>query len=523
MVETARREIAEETGYTNLRYVRTLGGPVHVEFYAAHKDVNRIAYANHLLFELEDETRAEVSKEEQDLHEALWLDEGKLTRDQMDHAQMDLILERLRSDDCAYTDDGVLINSGTWTGRDNREVIWEMVESIGGERVKNYRIRDWLVSRQRYWGCPIPIVYDPEGAAHPVPPEHLPWLLPEDVDFTTSDAAPLASSQELKERVTKLFGEGWTPECDTLDTFVDSSWYYLRYLDSKDEGDFSDQAMLKKWLPIERYSGGSEHTTMHLLYARFFHKALYDLALVPESEPFVERYNRGIILGPDGQKMSKRWGNVVNPDDVVKQYGADAVRVYYAFMAPYNESGHYVWSDKGVESARRFLDRIASLADTVGDADASEALMQMIARTARKIAEDAERFKFNTAVAALMVLVREFEGQEEVSRTAYHDLLRLVAPFAPHLAEHLWEETGGERSVHEASWPEGAIAASAEATVIVQVNGKKRGELLLAVDAGEEEAVAAARGLEAVEKALAGQEIAKTVYVPGRILNLVVV
>ena len=202
--------------------------------------------------------------------------------------------------------------------RETELAQWDVIAKMGGEKTTQYSIRDWLVSRQRYWGCPIPIVYDPKGKPHAVPAEHLPWLLPTDVDFKPTSKAPLASSHELQERVTRIFGEGWTPEYDTLDTFVDSSWYFLRYLDPKDAHNFSSVALMKKWLPIHRYSGGSEHNTMHLLYARFFMKALYDLALVPVDEPFTERYNRGLIMGPDGQKMSKSKGNVINPDDFVK-------------------------------------------------------------------------------------------------------------------------------------------------------------------------------------------------------------
>src|SRR5690606_32909055 len=258
----------------------------------------------------------------------------------------------------AYTGDGLLRNSGAFDGRETREAMADIVTAVGGELVTTYRMRDWLVSRQRYWGCPIPIVYDPEGNPHPVPAEHLPWTLPTDVDFAPSGVSPLATSKELQERVERIFGAGWTPEYDTLDTFVDSSWYFLRYLDPEDTHDFSDQERMRRWLPVHRYSGGSEHTTMHLLYARFFTKALYDLALVPIAEPFVERYNRGLILGPDGQKMSKSKGDVLNPDTVVAALGADAVRMYLAFIGPYNEPGNYPWNLDGTASMRRFLDRI---------------------------------------------------------------------------------------------------------------------------------------------------------------------
>ncbi|MBU6388306.1 leucine--tRNA ligase [Patescibacteria group bacterium] len=430
-----------------------------------------------------------------------------------------------------YTGAGTLINSGEFTGKNSEEVKWDVVAAVGGEKATQFRIRDWLVSRQRYWGCPIPIVYDPEGKPHIVPAEHLPWLLPTDVDFTPTGKAPLASSAELKERVTKLFGEGWTPEYDTLDTFVDSSWYFLRYLDSQDAHDFSDAALMKKWLPVNRYSGGSEHTTMHVLYARFFMKALYDLALVPVEEPFMERFNRGLIMGPDGAKMSKSKGNVVNPDEFVQKYGADAVRVYLAFIGPYNEPGSYPWNLDGVASMRKFLERIARLVDqnkkglamSFSEKDiASPEVEQALAKASMKVAEDGDRFKFNTSIAALMILVNELEASPSVPKAALTQLAVLLAPFAPHLAEHLWEQLGGAGSVHQQPWPAAAPATVTEKEVVIQVNGKRRGSIRLPVDASEADAVALARGIPAVVTALGGKEPKRVIYVSGRILNLVV-
>jgi leucyl-tRNA synthetase len=410
---------------------------------------------------------------------------------------------------------------------DKEFVDWDVIEAAGGEKATQYRLRDWSVSRQRYWGCPLPIVYDPEGKPHAVPTEHLPWLLPTDVDFKpTGEASPLASSQELKERVEKIFGEGWTPEYDTLDTFVDSSWYFLRYLDPKDTHDFSDAALMKKWLPVNRYSGGSEHTTMHLLYARFFTKALHDLALVDIDEPFVERFNRGLIMGPDGQKMSKSKGNVINPDDFVQKFGADAVRVYLAFIGPYNEPGSYPWNLDGVMSMRRFLDRVERLVlNNIGTVAINRSELEKgIAKTAKKVLEDGDRFKFNTAIAALMTLLSTTEKVENVPQEVLQQFVIMLAPFAPHLAEHLWEQLGGKGSVHAAIWPESdqALLVEAEAEVVVQVNGKRRGAVMLAVDTPQEEAETVAKQLGPVLLALAGREARRVVYVPGKILNIVV-
>src|SRR3989338_5001987 len=409
---------------------------------------------------------------------------------------------------------------------------WDEIAAVGGEKATQYRLRDWLVTRQRYWGCPIPIGYDPEGKPHPVPAEHLPWLLPTDVDFRPTGKAPLASSKELKERVTRIFGEGWTPEYDRLDTFVDSSWYFLRYLDPKDSHDFSDAALMKKWLPINRYSGGSEHTTMHVLYARFFMKALYDLALVPVDEPFAERYNRGLIMGPDDAKMSKSKGNVINPDEFVKKYGADAVRLYLAFIGPYNEPGNYPWNLDGVAAMRKFLERIVCLVEghpvSTSDVDTGclqmpEVLEQALARACKKVAEDGDRFKFNTSVAALMILVNEMETLKTVPKEALTQLAIMLAPFAPHLAEHLWEKLGGKGSIHQQSWPAFDARVLVEDTVhiVVQVAGKRRGSIRLPSGAGEAEAAAEALKIPAARAGLGGKEPRRVVYVPGKIINFV--
>jgi leucyl-tRNA synthetase len=524
-IETGAREIAEETGYKHPKFVRHIGGTVHSQFYHEVKYQNRFAHFTPLYYELEDGERIEPSAEELAIHDIEWVSRENM-EDFLNRDNDIAYIWKTFANPSSYTGDGLLENSETFNGHSNRDVMWDMVESIQGERVTQYRLRDWLVSRQRYWGCPIPIVYDPEGKPHLVPADHLPWLLPEDVDFKPTGKSPLASSKELHDRVERIFGEGWTPEYDTLDTFVDSSWYYARYLDSKDEHDFSDQTLMKKWLPVNRYAGGAEHTTMHLLYARFFYKALFDLDLVPTNEPFYERFNRGLILGPDGQKMSKSKGNVLNPDEFVKKYGADAVRVYLAFIGPYNEPGNYPWNLDGVEAMRRFLDRTAKQASRLSDTQPSLELTRALGKAATKVASDSERFKFNTALSALMIALKEFEKLETVPRTAYLDFLKLLAPFAPHLTDYLYQSVGGAEihgaeSIHATSWPVYAdMDADEMISITVQVNGKRRASLEVDSDADEAAIVALAREIPAISKLLERKD-ERVIYVPGRIVNFV--
>lgn len=519
----ARREVAEETGYNDLRLISHIGN-TRSEFFASHKDLNRIGHSETYLFELVSDARVPVENEEIKKHEFLWLTEEEMKAKGLRHAEFDFLWNQVKNGAQAYTGDGYLIHSGEFDGRENREAFDDIITYAGGEKVNNYRLRDWSVGRQRYWGCPIPMVYDPEGRPHAVPKEHLPWLLPTDVSLgeNTDDVSPLAQSKELKERVIRIFGEGWTPEYDTLDTFVDSSWYFMRYLAPHSEDDFSEQALLRRWMPVDRYSGGSEHTTMHLLYARFVTKALYDLALAPVSEPFVERFNRGIILGPDGGKMSKSKGNVINPDEIVEKYGSDAVRMYLAFIGPYNEPGHYPWNLDGTFSMRKFLDRVAVLKKKVTKVE-DDGLSRAIAEAIMKVGTDIDRFKFNTAISAIMVLVRDMERAETISSHSYIVLLVLLAPFAPHLAEHLFEEMGEEGSVHQLPWPaaDAGLLVQSTLTIGVQVSGKRRGEITIARDAPESVALAAALSDEAIRKWVGGEHPSRVVYVPGKLISIV--
>jgi leucyl-tRNA synthetase len=455
-----------------------------------------------------------------------------------------------------YLKEGELINSEQFSGMNSEEAKEKITEFVGGKMTTTYRLRDWGISRQRYWGVPIPIVYDPEGKAHAIPIEHLPWLLPTDVDHTPDGTSPLARSKELFERTEKIFGKGWKPEIETMDTFVDSSWYFYRYLDNKNHTEFASNERMKKWMPIDMYFGGAEHTTMHLLYSRFWTKALHELGIVDDAEPYVMRRNRGLILGPDGNKMSKSKGNVIDPDEVVKWVGADATRMYLAFMGPYGVTDNYPWDPNGVVGIRRFLERVLNYyflwketknkdltdGDTIGyySGKVSNKTDLLINKAIKKITEDIEALKFNTAISSMMIFLNDVYkekresssiGTEILSSESYQltnlqmsSFLRLLAPFAPHITEEIWHDLGETSSIHLSEWPkyDESKINEEKVKIAVQVNGKVRGEIEIARDANEDEVKDVALSTESVKAFMGQSEIKKFIYVPGKIVNIVI-
>ncbi len=431
------------------------------------------------------------------------------------------VLAEIHAGTRIYEYKGKLTNSGEFNGLDSEEVKEAIVKKVGGRMTSTYRLRDWSVGRQRYWGVPIPIVYDPEGKAHTVPKKHLPWLLPEDVDFKPTGIAPLAKSEALKKRTEEIFGQGWTPEVETMDTFVDSSWYFLRYLDNHNPNSLSTLETQKDWMPIDIYFGGAEHTTMHLLYSRFWQKALLDLELVSESEPYKRRINRGLILGPDGNKMSKSKGNVIDPDDHVKTVGADVVKMYLAFMGPY-EGSNYPFDLGGIAGVRRFLERVYGLNEHIVEVEPKE-ITTLLHKTIAKVGKDIETFKFNTAISAMMILVNKAE-KTGLTETSYDAFIRVIAPFAPHLSEEIWSNLGHKESVHMTKFPEADYNLLTDETITigVQVNGKLRGTVNASPTATEQEITNLALTNKDIIRYAIPQSIRKVIYVPGRILNLII-
>ncbi|MBX6394760.1 MAG: leucine--tRNA ligase [Alicyclobacillaceae bacterium] len=441
----------------------------------------------------------------------------------------------------AYVEDGILMNSGQWDGMNNREAIRAItahLEKIGkGRFATSYRIRDWLISRQRYWGAPIPIVYCDRCGIVPVPEEQLPVLLPEDVSFEPGTVSPLATNEEFVHTSCPSCGGPARRETDTMDTFMCSSWYYFRYASPKETTRPFDPEAVEKWLPVDDYIGGIEHAVLHLLYSRFFTKVLKDAGLVSFDEPFRHLLTQGMVI-KEGAKMSKSKGNVVSPDEIIERYGADTARLFILFAAPPERD--LEWSDQGVEGCYRFLNRVWRLvvqnrdvfSAQAGDRNAPEAkaLRRKVHQTIKKVTEDfAERYTFNTGISAIMELVNAVyaypEGADPRTKAeAIRTAVILLAPAAPHLAEELWEIMGETGSVHEQTWPsyDPAELETDEVEYAVQVNGKVRDHIVVAAGAGEEEIRETALGTEKVKEWTNGKQVVKVIVVPNKLVNIVV-
>jgi len=445
----------------------------------------------------------------------------------------------------AYTEPGTMVNSGQFNGLPSQrgaEAISDFLEEKGyGQRVVTYRLRDWLISRQRYWGAPIPIIYCNKCGIVPVPEEDLPVLLPENAEFRPTGESPLKYCQQFFNTTCPRCSAPAKRETDTMDTFMCSSWYFLRYASPNCDTAPFDADNVRYWLPVDLYTGGAEHAVMHLLYARFFIKALQDMGLVDFDEPFTRLFNQGVII-VERQKMSKSRGNVITPDEYVAELGADAVRAYLMFVAPWEQGGE--WDDSGISGISRWLKRVwdlvleqyqmkpASVAgDKIGDEKALRDLQRVTHQTTKKITEDMERLRFNVLIAALMEFTNYLLKVKETGcvadsdwREAIDTLLLLMAPTTPHLAEELWHRTGHKYSIHNRHWPQWdeELAKDEEVTLVVQVNGKLRDRIIVPVSITETEARQLVLERQRVKAYLEGKDIINIVYVPGRLVNLVV-
>ena len=428
----------------------------------------------------------------------------------------------------AKDETGILVNSDFLNGLTVKDAIpavtkWLEEKGIGAAKV-NYKLRDWVFSRQRYWGEPIPMVHCDKCGWQPLPESELPLLLPEVESYEPTDdgESPLSKMTDWVKTACPCCGGPAKRETDTMPQWAGSSWYFLRYMDPHNDQALASKEALEYWSPVDWYNGGMEHTTLHLLYSRFWHKFLYDIGVAPTKEPYQKRTSHGMILGEGGEKMSKSRGNVVNPDDIVKAYGADTLRLYVMFIGDFEQAA--VWSDQAVKGCKRFLDKVWNLAESCSDSlDYTPANEAAVHKTIKKVADDIEAMKFNTAIAAMMTLVGEFQ-KNSCSRGDMKTLVTLLSPFAPHVAEELWELLGGEGFVCRQPWPTYDESKTVADTVqmAVQVNGKVRANIIVPADADNEAVTAAAQADPKVRKFTDGMALVKTIVVPGRLVNLIV-
>ena len=543
-LEAVKREVLEETGYSDITAIKPVSAKIITYAFRIPKNKNQLT--NGVFYEVTLDSKDQIPSEvEEGKHELKWVKKeevsGLLTWEGHSFAWQQYLAKSTY-----FTGDGLLDNSGQFDGLSSVEAKAAIVKWLDEKKIghgtTNYRLRDWLISRQRYWGAPIPVVYCDKDGVVPVPEDQLPVVLPLDVEFAPTGQSPLATRPDFYETTCPKCGGPARRETDTMDTFVDSSWYYLRYPNNEyQDGPFDPEAV-KQWLPVNQYIGGVEHAILHLLYSRFITKVLHDRGYVNFDEPFKRLFNQGIILGPDGQKMSKSRGNVVNPDEWVAKYGADTFRMYLMFLGPYDQGGPF--DTQGVSGVNRFLSRVYRQVTEfvnfdVGDhATESEPngildveLMRVMHKAIKAVDNGLQEFRFNTMVASLMEALnslvdirarQDFSYRNEWSN-ALQIFVQLLAPTAPHLAEELWHELGHPTSVFEAGWPkyDPELIKDDAVEIAIQVNGKLRGTMVMPIDANEDELKTAASDVESVKKHLMGQ-IVKTIVVPRKLVNFVV-
>ncbi|MDP3958045.1 MAG: class I tRNA ligase family protein [bacterium] len=560
----ARREIREETGYVNLKLV-AVSEKIHHHYFAHSKKVARAIEATGLHFELLDDAKEETSLEANEKFKVEWVDPeeaGRTVADELHHFVFNKFM-RHELYSC-HEEGGILADSGTFTGLSSEAAKKKITEFVGGNMKVTYKLRDWVFSRQRYWGEPIPLVFcehceqchkklkeisnfqfpisekeskiknsklkieASEGELLnpgwvPVPESELPLELPEVGVYTPTDSgeSPLSKVKNWVETTCPKCGGTAVRETDTMPQWAGSSWYYLRYIDPHNDNALADKKKLEHMMPVDWYNGGMEHTTLHLLYSRFWHKFLYDIGAVPHSEPYRKRTSHGMILAEGGEKMSKSKGNVVNPDAIVETYGADTLRLYEMFMGPFEQA--VAWSEKSIVGPRRFLERVFKMAGKAKDGARDSELEGTLHRAIKKVGEDVERMRFNTAVSEFMILANEMDAREAIGKGEFETFLKLLAPFAPHAAEELWARLGHKTSVHDEAWPayDEAKLKRAMIKIAVQVNGKVRAEIEVSAEAPESEVKARALAEPKVAAHLAGKEPARVIYVPGRLVSVV--
>ncbi len=528
VVACATREIREETGYISFTHSKSTGIINH-NYFAHSKNVARRIQATGLLFELTGDEKVPQKLEENEKNKftVTWLSRDQVKAQIQDELHA-LVFDTLVNE-TIYTGNGTLTRSASCDGLTSDEAKIKIIENFGGKKVVRYKLQDWVFARQRYWGEPFPVVRDKEGKVYMVDESELPVLLPQVDQYepTGTGESPLASITDwvnVRGIVTEkgtfkqdASGEIFTRETNTMPQWAGSSWYYLRFLDPHNQTALIDKEIEKAWGEVNVYVGG-DHATRHLIYARFWHKFLYDIGVVSTQEPFSRLEFLGFILAEDGRKMSKRWGNIINPDDVVNEYGADTLRVYEMFMAPFDQTAS--WSTSSIKGSDKFLDKVYALSKKVSS---TSTITSELNRTIKKVGEDIENFKFNTAVSSMMILVNAMESGS-FTESDYRVFLQLLAPFAPHITEQLWNELGNEKSIHLSLWPTYNQEMLLEATVImaIQIAGKMRGTIEIQRDSEDSVILEMVKKHEMYQKYVGQNEPKKVIIVKNKVVNIVI-
>ena len=507
-------EIKEEASLDCVVITKKLRWITGARYCASHKKQNRCAITHTYLAEISNiKNQGQIDEKEKKIHTLVWVDEKDvLNKITPDHQKF--IWEQLFNE-TALTDDGVLMNSDEFNNLSSEEARKKITEFVGGKIVTKYRMRDAIFARQRYWGEPIPLKHDKNGLITDLKLKSLPLELPNVKSYESvgTGESPLAG-------VKSWVKDGY--ETNTMPGWAGSSWYFLRYMDPTNGKEFASKKSTDYWNEVDMYVGGAEHATGHLLYSRFWNNFLYDMGYIKTKEPFKRMKNIGMVLATDGRKMSKRWGNVINPDDIVKNYGADTLRVYEMFMGPFEQS--LPWSTESIIGSRRFIDKVDRLKDKVKKVKSSDVLEKVLHKTIKKVTEDIEGFAMNTAISSMMILVNEMEKSKSINEKDFKMFLQILAPFAPHITEEIWCGLGEKKSIHKSSWPKWDKKKIVDETITigVQINGKVRTEITVSKDIEEEDIKVLVLKDKKVLEWIGGGVVKRIIYVKGRIVNIVV-
>jgi len=519
--DAALREMREESGYQNVKSIKKLGGPIATNFFAKHKDINRETVIEGFYVELTDGEYVEPLDKDVEHHVGQWVDKDKVSSF-INLENHSWFFDISTNGESVYSGKGISINSEEFNGQTTLEAMEGIVKKAGAIKKINYKLQDWVFSRQRYWGEPIPIIHCEKCGPVAVPEKDLPVKLPEVESYepTGTGESPLAGIDEwVNVECPKCGGLG-KRETNTMPQWAGSNWYYLRYIDPANDKALVDKEKEKYWSPVDFYVGGAEHATRHLIYSRFWHKFLFDIGAVSYDEPFTRLQHVGLIMAEDGRKMSKRWGNVINPDDIIKEYGADALRAYEMFMGPFDQAS--VWDTNGLRGVKKFLDKAHDLGGK-GDKGDNKEIVTLLHKTIKKVTKDIETMDFNTAISQMMIFVNKIQstGCSQQTRKMF---LQVLSPFAPHLCEELWSQLGEKQSIFLSEWPKHDEKLIIEETVEipVQINGKVRVKLQVEPNILEEKLKELVFADDQVQRYVEDKEVKKFIYVKGRLVSLVV-